>query len=133
MKKKVNINKLIIKLISSLIVIAICVLLIFALFKHLGINSLDEEKIHQEIKKLGAFAPFAFILLSFLQVTFIPLPAIVTIIAGNYLFGMWLSFLYSFIGMVLGSIFAFFLGKKIGRPFINWLIPFNTFRGVLSS
>ena len=29
--------------------------------------------------------------------------------------------IYSLIGIMLGSIFAFFLGKKIGRPFVNWI------------
>ena len=50
------------------------------------------------------------------------IPGAVTIIAGNYLFGTWLSFLYSYIGMFLGALLAFFLGRKIGRPFVNWIV-----------
>lgn len=120
--KKIDVKKTIIKLVSSIIVIAIFVVLLLALFKALGIDSLNEEKIQTEISKLGVWAPLAFIFLSFLQVTFIPIPGAVTIIAGNYLFGTWLSFLYSYIGMFLGALLAFFLGRKIGRPFVNWIV-----------
>jgi uncharacterized membrane protein YdjX (TVP38/TMEM64 family) len=67
------------------------------------------------------WAPLVFIAISFLQVTFIPIPGAVTILAGSYLFGAWLSYLYSYIGFMLGSIVAFWLGKKIGRPFVNWV------------
>ena len=55
-------------------------------------------------------------------VTFIPIPSTVTILAGNYLFGPGLSFLYSYIGIIIGSVLAFFLGRLIGRPFVNWVI-----------
>ena len=120
--RKIDVKKTIIKLVSSIIVIAIFVVLLLVLFKALGIDSLNEEKIQQEISKLGVWAPLAFIVLSFLQVTFVPIPGAVTIIAGNYLFGTWLSFLYSYIGMFLGALLAFFLGKKIGRPFVNWIV-----------
>jgi len=57
----------------------------------------------------------------FLQVTFVPIPGAVTILAGSYLFGPALSFLYSYIGMMLGSIVAYLLGKLIGKPFVNWI------------
>ena len=57
-----------------------------------------------------------------MQVTFVPIPGSITILAGNYLFGPWLSYLYSFIGMFLGSLLAFFLGKVIGRRFVNWIV-----------
>lgn len=120
--KKIDVKKTIIKLVSSIIVIAIFVVLLLVLFKALGIDSLNEEKIQTEISKLGVWAPLAFIFLSFLQVTFVPIPGAVTIIAGNYLFGTWLSFLYSYIGMFLGALLAFFLGRKIGRPFVNWIV-----------
>jgi uncharacterized membrane protein YdjX (TVP38/TMEM64 family) len=51
----------------------------------------------------------------------VPIPGAVTILAGNYLFGPWLSLLYSYIGMMLGGLFAFALGRWIGRPYVNWV------------
>ena len=50
------------------------------------------------------------------------IPASITILGGNYLFGPWLSYLYSFIGIFSGSLFAFFLGKVVGRRFVNWIV-----------
>ena len=63
-----------------------------------------------------------FVLITFLQVTIIPIPSPITVLVGNYLFGFWGSFIYSYIGMMVGSIFAFFLGRWFGRRFINWLV-----------
>ena len=87
----------------------------------LGLNKLTQEELQDYIAKTGAVAPLVYIAICFLQVTFIPLPATVVIVPGSFLFGPWLAFLYSYIGVILGSLFAFLLGKIIGRPFINWI------------
>lgn len=114
-------KKSIIKLSITLLVIVILVLSIYFLFKNLGLTSITQEQIQDYIKSKGAWAPIIFILISFLQVTFIPIPGSITILAGNYLFGLWPSYLYSFIGMMLGAICAFLLGRLLGKPFINWI------------
>lgn len=120
-KMKKSKKKIITKIVISLLCIIIFLFLAYLLFKKLGLIGLTKEQLQEKIASYGAWGPIAFIILSFLQVTFIPLPSAITIIAGNYLFGFFLSFLYSFIGIMLGAILAFFLGRKIGRPFINWI------------
>ena len=105
----------------SIIVIAILATGIYFLFKHLGITSITQEQLQTFIKEQGIWGPLIFILVSFLQVTFIPIPGSITILAGNYLFGPWASYLYSFIGMFIGSLVAFLLGRLIGKPFIYWI------------
>lgn len=114
-------KKTIVKLIISVIVIAVIALLGFLLFKHFGLKDITREEIQSFIETKGAAAPLIFILLSFAQVTLIPIPGAVTILAGNYLFGAVRAFIYSYIGMLLGAMVAFFLGKLIGRPFVNWI------------
>ena len=114
-------KKTIVKLIISVIVIAVIALLGFLLFKHFGLKDITREEIQSFIETKGAVAPLIFILLSFAQVTLIPIPGAVTILAGNYLFGAVKAFIYSYIGMLLGAMVAFFLGKLIGRPFVNWI------------
>ena len=114
-------KKTIVKLIISVIVIAVIALLGFLLFKHFGLKDITREEIQSFIETKGAAAPLIFILLSFAQVTLIPIPGAVTILAGNYLFGAVKAFIYSYIGMLLGAMVAFFLGKLIGRPFVNWI------------
>ena len=122
MEKKIDIKSIIIKIIISLLVIGLIVLGLYFLFKHLGWTNLTKEELQAKIASTGVFAPIVFIIASFLQVTFIPIPSSVTIIVGNYLFGFWLSFLYSYIGIIFGSILAFYLGRWLGRPFVNWVV-----------
>ncbi len=87
----------------------------------LGWTKMTEEELQSWIASTGAIAPLVFILVSFVQVTFIPIPAAVTIIAGSYLFGTWMAFVYSYIGVMLGTMLAFGLGRWIGRPFVDWV------------
>jgi uncharacterized membrane protein YdjX (TVP38/TMEM64 family) len=86
----------------------------------LGLDHLTEEQIRDIVDDFGVWAPLVFIFITFLQVTFIPIPFTVSILARHVLFGFWGSFFYSLIGTMLGSYFAFLLGRKIGRPFVNW-------------
>lgn len=120
-KKKEETKKRIIKLVVSSVIIAGLVLAIYFTMKHFGLTSISRERIQNYIKGLGVWGPLAFIFISFLQVTFVPIPGAITIIAGTFLFDVWLSFLYSYIGMMTGSLLAFFLGRWIGRPFVNWV------------
>ncbi len=109
------------KLFISLIVIVAIVLIGYLVFDLIGWTDLTREELQAFISSTGAIAPLVYIGVSFAQVTLIPIPGAVTILAGNYLFGFWLSFLYSYIGMMLGGAFAFVLGRKLGRPYINWV------------
>lgn len=118
-ENKIN-KKVIWRLIFSVLVIAAILGAFYLVAYLLGWTKLSKEELQAFLADTGALAPLVFIAISFLQVTFIPIPSAVTIIAGSYCFGMWLSFLYSYIGIMAGSLFAFFLGKTFGRPFINW-------------
>ena len=105
--KKINIKKSIGRLLISVLVIAILFLIIYLVLKHFNLLNLSQEQLQNEIAKYGVWGPCIFIVLSFLQVTIIPIPASITILAGSYVFGAWLSYLYSFIGIFLGSFYFF--------------------------
>ncbi len=109
------------KLIWSGIGIALLLGGLYLLFYLLGWTKLTREEIQAYVASKGALAPLIFILITVLQVTVVPIPGAVTIIAGSYLFGAGYSFLYSYIGMLVGSMLSFALGKLLGRPFVNWL------------
>ncbi len=121
MKDKLKVKKTILKLIISFAVIVTILVGLYFLFKYLGVMDLSKEQLQDFIASFGVLAPLLFIFVSFLQVTFVPIPGAVTILAGNYIFGWALSFLYSYIGMMLGGILAWWLGKVIGKPYINWV------------
>ena len=114
-------KKMIVKLILSVIVIGLVVLAAYLIMRHFGLTNISQEDLQSFIASTGAVAPIIFIVISFLQVTFVPIPGAVTILAGNYVFGGVGSFLYSYIGMFAGAMFAFALGRWIGKPFVNWL------------
>ena len=109
----------------ALICVAVCALLfgaVYALLHAFGITDVTREEIQAFVTGTGVWAPLVFILISFLQVTFIPIPSTVTVLAGAYIFGAFPSFFYSYIGICLGSILAFELGRGIGRPFARWVV-----------
>ncbi len=115
-------NKQIVKrLIVSLAIIGVLVLAIFLLLKHFGFTDLTREQIQAYIISKGVIAPLVFILISFAQVTLIPIPGTITILAGIYLFGAWESFIYSYIGTLVGAIVSFALGRLVGKPYVNWV------------
>lgn len=115
-------KKIILKLIVSLFIIGGIIGIVFLILKLSGITNLTQEQLQSYIKSSGAIAPLIYVAISFLQVTFVPIPGAITIIAGSYVFGPWLAFVYSYVGMLLGAMFAFFLGRALGRPFVNWIV-----------
>ncbi len=74
------------------------------------------------IQSTGAWSYIVFVLVQFLQVTFIPLPAIVPTLVGTLLFGPGMATILSLIGIGLGSIFAFVLGDKLGERVVSWIV-----------
>ena len=116
-----NTKKVLKRLIISALIIGGIILGVYLIFKALGITDLTREQIQDFVQSTGAVAPLVFIAISFAQVTLVPIPGMVTILAGNYVFGIWLSFLYSYIGMMIGSVVAWWLGRAVGRPYVNWV------------
>lgn len=117
-----NNEKTLIKTLFSILVIGLLLVGLYYLYKYLGLDRFkNREEFQAYIASFGSIGPILFILAAFLQVSFIPLPGAVVIIGGTFLFGKWLSFLYSYIGMMIGSIVAFYLGRLLGKPFVNWL------------
>ena len=109
------------RLLLSALGIGVLMLAAFLLMRRLGWTELTREELQSFIASTGAVAPLIYMLVSLLQVTLIPLPGAVTILAGNYLFGALEAFLYSYIAMLVGSMAAYCLGRAIGRPFVNWI------------
>ena len=120
MEKKVDWKKTILKFLLGALLLGGLFLIIYLVLRHFGYDKMTQEELQALIEKTGIYGKIVFTFISFLQVTFVPIPGAITILAGNYLFGFWEGFLLSFIGMLLGSLLAFFLGKTIGRKFVNW-------------
>lgn len=66
-----------------------------------------------------------FIILQFSQVVFLPIPSFITVGAGVLLFGPFWGAIYSLIGIILGSIVAYFIGRVFGVKVASWLVGKN--------
>ncbi len=84
------------------------------------INSI--EKIKKIVESGGVFSFIIFVILQILQTTILQIPSILVTIAGTLVFGRWTAFILSFIAVMIGSIIMFWIGRKAGRKFLNWLV-----------
>lgn len=119
------------KVLRSILVVTLIGVLLGAIYLVLiltgwwdSINSV--EKLKNFILSLGFWGRFVFVLLQFLQVTFIPLPAAVLIIAGSIIYGPNQAALLSLSGILLGSAVAFFLGRVFGKKLVRFMVGQET-------
>lgn len=116
-----NLRSIILKILLSLAIIAILFVGVYHLLRASGIMNFDREHIQSLVEKSGVFAPLVFTLVTCVQVVISPVPITVIILVGNYLFGPWLAFIYLYVGMLAGASLAFFLGRWVGKPYLNWI------------
>ena len=81
----------------------------------------DKQAMQRFISRYDGYAIAVFVIVQFLQVTVLPLPSTITTLAGIALFGVWKTVLYSSIGIIAGSMFAFFLGRVFGVKLVIWI------------
>ncbi len=104
--------------------IMLFILSVYFVLKFCGLweklNSVSKFK--SFILSLGFYGRSAFVLFQFLQVTFIPIPSPILIIAGSIIYGPYQAGLLSLAGILLGSAFAFFLGKIFGQKIVRFMV-----------
>ncbi|HHT83323.1 MAG: TVP38/TMEM64 family protein [Christensenellales bacterium] len=80
------------------------------------------EDIIRLIKSYGNMGKLVFILIQFLQVTFIPIPSTIVTAAGAAIYSPFEAIMLSTIGLLIGSLLAFFLGKTFGVRLVKWIV-----------
>ena len=85
----------------------------------------DKEKIESFMASYGngIGAPAIFITAQVLQVLFAPVPGEASGFIGGYLFGITRGFIYSSIGLTIGSWINFLIGRFLGEHYVRKLIP----------
>ena len=78
------------------------------------------------VASFGPFAPLGFMGVQFLQVLLAPIPGELTGFIGGYLFGTGLGFIYSTIGLTLGSWVAFVIARRFGFSFVRGFVGKET-------
>jgi uncharacterized membrane protein YdjX (TVP38/TMEM64 family) len=88
----------------------------------------NQETIREFVGSFGTLAPVAFIILQILQVVITPFSHYAVSLAGGFIFGTGLGFLYNWIGRVIGTAIAFYLGRKFGRKIMKHVVKPETLR-----
>lgn len=86
----------------------------------------DEDQLQDYLERSGSWMSILFILLQFSQVVLLPIPSTVTVVAGSALFGPLLGSVYSLIGIMLGSLCAFLIGRYAGYRVVAWIVGRET-------
>lgn len=86
----------------------------------------SQDSIRNFVNSFGIFAPLAFILIQILQVVITPLSHYTVSLAGGFIFGTWLGFIYNLIGRIIGTTIAFYLGRFLGRKIIKHVVKPET-------
>ena len=76
------------------------------------------EDFREWLSRFGGWAPLMFLLLQLAQVIAAPIPGEVTSIAGGLMFGFWKGMAMSVFGIAAGSLIAFALARKFGKPLV---------------
>ena len=112
---------------SAFILILFALIVLFILQKTGFFNVIENQNSLQEyLASKGVWMPFVYTVLQYLQVVILPIPSIVSTLAGVALFGPFQTMLYSLIGVLLGSFTAFFIGRKLGNKAVSWMIGKDT-------
>lgn len=122
LKAKIIRTVIVVLVIAGLIVLGYYILNWTGVWEHIN----TAEKLRDVILSWGIWGRLGFIFIQFAQVTFLPLPSTVTVIAGSLVYGPLQGGLLSTAGILLGSIFAFFLGRVFGKKLVVFMVGEKT-------
>lgn len=84
------------------------------------------------INSTGLLGPLIFIFIQIIQIVIPMLPGFVTCIAGAVVFGPAAGFFYSYIGVCIGSIMAFYIARKYGIIIVQKIISEEKYNKYMS-
>jgi len=106
-----------------LVLLAIGTAGLYALYSVGFLDKVDSvEDLRAFISSYGGLSTVLFLAVQVLQVTVVPIPGVITIGAGVLLFGPFWGAVLSFIGIMTGSVIAFFIGRCLGYRVVCWLV-----------
>ena len=109
--------------ISGFVLVLFFLVLLFVLQKTGFLEIFRDPELYAEyLERAGIWMPLLYIVLQYLQVVILPIPGFVSTAAGVALFGPTKAFLCSLVGVILGSITAFLIGRKVGYKAVAWIV-----------
>lgn len=88
----------------------------------------NADQMGEYLASLGMWGAAVFVLLQAVQVVIAPIPGEVTQFAGGFIYGTLPGTLFSMIGILIGSVIVFGLGRWFGLPLLKLVIPEKTFK-----
>lgn len=121
-------NQAVFRLIIAGIALVAIVFVCLLIYENTSLKELvqDIDSLQKLIDGAGIWGPLVFIVLQFLQVVILPIPSTLSIAAGIVCFGNVECFFYSMIGILLGSVTAFYIGRFLGYKVVAWLVGKET-------
>jgi len=96
----------------------------------------SEEALHGFLQTLGPIAPYGFVLIQIIQSVIPIIPGALTIPMGAMVFGMGQGFFLNYMGITIGSVINFGLGRNYGRSIVEVMMSerqFNKYMGWLEN
>ena len=81
----------------------------------------SQQAMSDFVQKADFWGPALFLILQAVQVVIPILPGGISCLAGVLIFGPWLGFLLSYLGICAGSMLAFLIARHFGRPVLECL------------
>lgn len=115
---------------KSCFVIMVCAFIIIGIIavisKSAGLNDYksDSEKIErltEIIRNTGKWGMVVYVFVQILQVVILPLPAVVCYVPGSLIWGAGIATLLASIGVLIGSVIAYCIGRFFGRKAVIWI------------
>jgi uncharacterized membrane protein YdjX (TVP38/TMEM64 family) len=88
--------------------------------RHLG-EWLRRERLEAWLAALGAWGPAGIVVAEVAQVLLAPVPGQVVGLAAGYLYGAWAGAALCMAGLMIGTLLAVWLARRLGRPFVEHL------------
>ena len=104
----------------SLMGIAITVSLTIYFYR-LGVFN-DMNSLRQLVGHSPIAGPLIFVLIQIIQVVIPIIPGGISLAAGVLIFGPYWGFVYNYVGIVIGSLILFLMGRHYGKPLIMHLV-----------
>jgi len=115
----------------AILILGLCILLYYYREAYLQVRQAirffaKRESLLAFVASFGSYAPIVFIGLQILQVLVAPIPGELTGFVGGYFFGVGEGFLFSTLGLTIGSWLAFLISRRFGLPFVRRFVEKET-------
>lgn len=117
-------RKLLTKILLIVVVIAVMAGAVYGLMVALGVNTIDG--LSDAVTQHGCWAYAIIVVLQVVQVVFIPISNQIITIPAIAVIGVWPAFFCSWLGIEIGTIALYLIGRYGGGTLLRWLLSDQT-------